>query len=370
LAEKIDKAILIRWIKGFEILIMALTSVGFIQNSAWILLLSVWLMGVHSTFFGPIKYAILPQCLEEKELVAGNAWVESGTFLAILIGQIAAPFLATKAPIWAAVTVMLVALLGFFLCLSVPSALPTNPRLQLSWNVGRETTNLIKWTWKNQEVRIAILGISWFWFVGAILTSQLPLFVRGHIGGDESVLVVVLVLFSIGIGIGSLLCARWSHGRIQWGLVLLGALGLSIFTLGLAALYHKPYVGELQSLSHYVFDLKAYAAAWCLMMLSCSAGLLTVPLYTALQLGATDSFRSQAVATNNIINSLYMVIGAGLSSLFLIFSKNLSYLFACLAAANLLAIFHVLMVNQANFKLALYWLLKIMCFKSKTKNSR
>ena len=368
LAEKVDKAILIRWIKALEIGIMALASVGFVQHSAWILLLALWLMGVHSTFFGPIKYSILPQCLEEKELVAGNAWIESGTFLAILIGQIAAPFLAIQTPVWVIVTVVLVAVFGVFMCLFVPSALPTNPRLQLSWNVGRETTHLVKCAWKNEETRIPILGISWFWFVGAILTSQLPLFVRGHIGGDESVLMLVLALFSIGIGIGSLLCARWSHGRVQWGLVLLGGLGLSVFTLGLAALYHEVYVGELQSLSYYATDTKAYAAACCLMMLSCSAGLLTVPLYTALQLGSTDSFRSQSVAANNVMNSLYMVIGAGLSSVFLMVSKNLSYLFACLAVANLLAVFHVLIINQTNFKSALHWLLTLTFLKSNTKN--
>lgn len=370
LAEKIDKAILIRWIKALEVAIMVLASVGFMQNSAWILLLALWLMGVHSTFFGPIKYSILPQCLEEKELVTGNAWIESGTFLAILIGQIAAPILATLAPVWISVSVIFVALVGFFLCLSVPPALPTNPRLQLSWNVGRDTIQLVKCAWTNQEVRIAILGISWFWFVGAILTSQLPLFVRGHIGGNESVLVVVLALFSIGIGIGSLLCARWSHGQVQWGLVLLGGLGLSVFTLGLAALYRIPYVGELQSLSQYAFDAKAYAAACCLMMLSCSAGLLTVPLYTALQLGSTDSFRSQSVAANNVMNSLYMVIGAGLSSVFLMVSKNLSYLFACLAVANLLAVLHVLLVNQAHLKSALHWLLTAVSIKNRTTNEK
>lgn len=370
LAEKIDKAILIRWIKALEVVIMVLASVGFIQNSAWILLLALWLMGVQSAFFGPIKYSILPQCLDEKELIKGNAWVESGTFLAILIGQIVAPFLAIQTTVWIVIVVVMVAIFGFATSLFVPSALPTNPRLQLSWNVGRETINLVKCAWINKETRIAILGISWFWFVGAILTSQLPLFVRGHIGGDESVLVVVLALFSVGIGVGSLLCARWSHGQVQWGLVLLGGLGLSIFTLGLAALYRVPYIGELQSLSQYAFDVKAYAAACCLLLLSCSAGLLTVPLYTALQLGSTDSFRSQSVAANNVMNSLYMVIGAGLSSVFLMASKNLSYLFAFLAVANLVAVFHVLVINQAHFKSALQWLLTTVSIKNHAINKK
>jgi 1-acyl-sn-glycerol-3-phosphate acyltransferase len=234
LAEKFEKTRIIRFVKLFEIAAMALASFAFYRHSLWLMLSVLFLMGLHSTLFGPIKYAILPQALHEDELVGGNALVETGTSLAILIGMIAGGAAMSEAgPVAASVLVLAIAALGYLVCRSIPPAPATAPDLRFNWNPFTETVRVLGFVTKNRTVFNSVLGISWFWFFGGVFTMQLPNYTKIFLGGTESVSILVLALFSIGVGVGSLLCEKLSGRRVEIGLVPFGSIGLTLFGLDL-----------------------------------------------------------------------------------------------------------------------------------------
>lgn len=342
LSERYDKAVIARGVKLAEIAIMLLAGVGFALHAAGLLMAALFLMGCHSAFFGPLKYAVLPQYLKEHELVGGNGMIEMGTFLAILIGQIIGSLMTQGGP-WLIVTLLLVTAVGGWLSSrSMPPAPPGAPHLKLSFNFIGDSIRLVGEAWRIRDVRSAILGISWFWLMGAVYTTQLPTFTRLHLGGDAQVYTVMLALFSIGIGLGSVICAKLSHGRLQLGLVLLGSGGMTLFggDLALGAMQH--YQGALMSLGEFV----AQAASWRHMLdvalLGFFGGFFTVPLYTWLQVSSPDSFRSQAIAANNIINGFYMVAAALASVVVLKQFGSIAYLLLGTALLNILATLHLL----------------------------
>ncbi|MGH8802676.1 MAG: MFS transporter, partial [Casimicrobiaceae bacterium] len=234
LADKYEKSRLIRLIKLFEIAIMVIGCAGFLLPSIALLFVALALLGVHSTLFGPVKYAILPQHLDNQELVGGNGLVEMGTFVAILLGTIAGGLVVAIRPhgmLWAGLLTIAIAVAGWLASRRIPHTPAVAPDLVVNWNLFTETARNLKLAHGNLVVWRSMLGISWFWFYGAIYLAQLPEFTKRVLGGDEHVFTLLLALFSIGIGVGSLLCERMSGRKVEIGLVPFGSIGLTLFAL-------------------------------------------------------------------------------------------------------------------------------------------
>ncbi len=311
LAEKFEKTRIIRFVKLFEIAAMALASVAFYRHSLWLMLTVLFLMGLHSTLFGPIKYAILPQALHRDELVGGNALVETGTSLAILIGMIAGgSAMASAGPIAASMLVLVIAMAGYLVCRSIPPAPPTAPDLKLNWNPFTETVRVLGFVTKNRTVFNSVLGISWFWFFGGVFTMQLPNYTKIFLGGTESVSILVLALFSIGVGAGSLLCEKLSGRRVEIGLVPFGSIGLTLF--GIDLYFARPGAATLHELSAFAF--LGAPGSWRIVadfvLVGVFAGFYIVPLFALVQSRAPKSELSRVIAGNNIINALFIVAAA------------------------------------------------------------
>ena len=236
LADKYEKSRLIRYIKVLEIAIMVIGTVGFWRHDLVLLFVALALMGVHSTLFGPVKYAILPQHLRPEELIGGNGLVEMGTFVAILIGTIVGGLLVAipaVGPVLAGATAIAVAVAGWLVSRAIPETPAVAPDLTLNWNPFTETWKNIRFAYGNRIVWLSMLGISWFWFYGATFLTQFPNFAKEILGGDEHVVTLLLALFSIGIGAGSLLCERLSGHKVEIGLVPFGSIGLTVFAVDL-----------------------------------------------------------------------------------------------------------------------------------------
>ncbi|MDF0604828.1 MFS transporter [Neisseriaceae bacterium TC5R-5] len=356
LSERYDKAQLARVIKLVEIAIMLLAAAGFYWKSAGLLMAGLFLMGTHSAFFGPLKYSVLPQYLGDKELIGGNGLIEMGTFLAILLGQIGGSLLMQQSSLLIIGLLLLTALLGYASSRAMPAAPASSPTLSLSFNIFRDSLELVRAAWRIHNVRCAILGISWFWLMGAVYTTQLPTFTRLHLGGNAQVYTLMLALFSIGIGVGSVVCAKLSRGQLQLGMVLLGSLGMTLFggDLAWSALTH--YQGALVGLSEFLARASSWRALLDITLLGFFGGFFTVPLYTWLQISSPDNFRSQAIAANNIINGFYMVAAAIGSALVLQLFNNIAILFLATAVLNIAASAHLLYRAPLIWQQRLSWL--------------
>ncbi len=313
LADKYDKASLARLVKLLEILIMGVALLGFIVHSLSILLAALFLLGLQSTFFGPVKYAILPQHLRAGELVGGNALVEAGTFVAILIGTLVGGLLAGAVhhPTWVAIAGLLVAVAGYVCSRGIPAAPAPAPRLVVGLNPFSETWRNIGFARQNRTVFLSILGISWFWLYGALFLAQFPVYARFVLGGDENLVTLLLAVFTVGIGVGSLLCERLSAGQVEIGLVPFGSIGLTIFGIDIA--FASPSLlpaGAPLALS----ALLAVPGTWRVLLdlfaLGLFGGFFIVPLYALIQLRSPVEQRARVIAANNILNALFMVVGS------------------------------------------------------------
>ena len=314
LAEKFEKTRIIRWVKLFEIAAMVIAAVGFYTHHLALLLVVLFMMGMHSTMFGPIKYAILPQALKPAELVGGNGLVEMGTQLAMLIGMIAGSELMRVAglgPMLASATTITVALVGYVVSRSIPLAPATAPELKFNPNPLSETGRVLAITRSDRAVWNAVLGISWFWFFGTVLIAQLPIYARSTLGGDGSVYTLVLTLFSIGSGVGALLCEKMSGKRVEIGLVPLGAFGLTAFGVDLYFARHG--IAPLRGLNWLAF--LHGAGSWRIVLdltaIGVFAGFYVVPLFAFVQSRAPREKLSRIIAGNNIMNAVLIVAAAG-----------------------------------------------------------
>ncbi|HWU77750.1 MAG TPA: MFS transporter [Rhodanobacter sp.] len=314
LAEKFEKTRIIRWVKLFEIAAMVVAAAGFYTHQLGLLLLVLFMMGMHSTMFGPIKYAILPQALKPAELVGGNGLVEMGTQLAMLIGMIAGSELMRVAgvgPLLASAATITVAVVGYLACRKVPLAPATAPELKFNANPFSETARVIGITHADRAVWNAVLGISWFWFFGTVLIAQLPIYARSTLGGDGSVYTLVLTLFSIGSGVGALLCEKMSGKRVEIGLVPLGAFGLTAFGVDLYLARHG--IATVRGLDWLAF--LHGAGSWRIVLdltaIGVFAGFYVVPLFAFVQSRAPRDKLSRIIAGNNIMNAVLIVLAAG-----------------------------------------------------------
>ncbi|MDO4694216.1 MAG: MFS transporter [Eikenella sp.] len=344
LCNKFDRGRMAAVIKLMEVAVMMLATVGFLAQSVWLLMGCLFLMGLQSTLFGPLKYAVLPDYLNEKELLSGNSLIEGGTFLAILFGQIIGTLLAGTGGTMVSAVVLTLAALGLCTSLFMPRVAAKTPQAAVSLHIVRNSKDILRQAFADRALYAAIIGISWFWFVGAVYTTQLPTFTRLHLGGNEAVFNLMLALFSIGIGSGSVLCAKLSHSRLNLGWVALGTVGMSIFGLLLVSLTRGQHYRELAGLAAFLARGNAYPVMLCIGMLGFFGGFFSVPLYTWLQTASSDTFRAHAVAANNIVNGLFMVAAALLSALLLWLFDSITLLYLVVAVGNVLMLGYLLWI--------------------------
>ncbi len=311
-ADKYEKSMQVRRVKLLEVVIMLTATLGFWLNNLSLLLGVLFMLGFQSTIFGPIKYGILPQMLDKRELVGGNALVEMGTFVAILAGTIIGPQLAgieASWPFWVSLAALAVAVAGYGFSRGIPEAPAVAPELNINWNIFTETFRNIRFINENQTVLNSVLGISWFWFFGATVLVQIPSYSQNVIGGDEDLMSGLLAMFIIGISTGSLLCERLSGRQVEIGLVPFGAIGLTLFG---ADLYFASPSAAVQgiTLSAFLADSGNWRIVADLLLIGVFGGFYIVPLYALVQQRSEASHRSRVIAGNNILNALFMVIAA------------------------------------------------------------
>jgi MFS family permease len=359
IADKFEKSQLVRMVKILEISIMLIAAIGWMTHSLWILIFSIVAMGLHSTLFGPIKHAYLPQHLAQHELVGGNGMVQMGTFVGILTGQLSGAVLVTLQPNGIQLimlSTLLVAVLGWL----VSRAIPVTPAADTSVIIGRnpfvEMGRNLRFAAKNREVFTAMLANSWFWFFGAMLLAQFPVFARDILHGEPSVFVVLLSAFSLGIGAGSLLCEKLSGRTLQLGLVSAGAIGLTLFglDLDLAASTYKSTV----TVDAWQFLLQD--AGWRVTLdcalLGASGGIYVVPLFALIQTKADRPYLSRIIGGMNILNALFMVVAALLAMLLLQAGLSVPELFLVTALMNAALLVLLFIKQPIYFSALLNWL--------------
>jgi CAAX prenyl protease-like protein len=340
LADKFEKTTLIRLVKNLEIGIMALAAWGFMAGHVPLLLGCIFLLGLHSTLFGPVKFAYLPQHLSERELTGGNGMVEMGTFVAILLGNVVGGLLIALPGVGArqvAIACFALALTGRAAAQFVPRSPATDPGLTISWNPASETWRNLKLAHGNLVVFRTLLGISWLWFFGSVFLSNFPAFARDVLHGDEQVASLLLVVFSLGIGIGSLLCETLSRRHVEIGLVPLGAIGMTVFAIDL---YLASRALPAPAAPYTVAQFVAVPAHWRLMtdlaLMCLSAGLFSVPMYALMQLRTPATHRARIIAANNILNALFMIGAALIAGALLGAGLTVPQLFLAVGLANAL----------------------------------
>jgi len=357
LADKYEKSMLIRRIKLLEIAIMLLGACAFLLQSPVLLVAILFLMGTQSTLFGPVKYSLLPQALRPGELVGGNAMVEFGTFVAILAGLIAGSFFISLGVAAMALAVVITACFGYWASRAIPPMAPAAPDLKISFSILRQGLSIIHDARANQSVFYSVMGISWFWFIGITYVTQLPNFVRYELGANENVYVLLLAMFSLGIGAGSFLCERLSGRMVEIGLVPIGALGLTLFGIDLyfnqSLSVHPQLIGPIE----FMEQSSSLRVCFDIVMLGACGGLYTVPLYALVQQRSEASKRSRIIAANNIFNALFMV-AASLYGLFaLAIGVSIPMLFLIMALMNAaVALFIFSLVPEFIMRL-LVWML-------------
>ncbi len=317
LADRLEKTRLIRFVKNLEIAIMAAAALGFVTHNAGILLGCVALMGLHSTLFGPVKFAYLPQHLSERELTGGNGMVEMGTFVAILLGSLAGGLLIAVPEVGATyvgIACFAVALAGRWAAQQVPHSPATDPNLVINWNPLTETWRNLVLARRDIVVFRSLLGISWMWFFGAVFLANFPAFAKGVLHGDEHVASLLLVVFSVGIGAGSLLCEVFSRRHVEIGLVPAGAIGMSVFAIDLYFASRGLPAAPTMGVGAFLAQSAHWRVIADLALLAACAGLYSVPMYALIQLRSQPTHRARIIAANNILNALFMIVsslGAG-----------------------------------------------------------
>jgi len=359
IADKFEKSAIIRIIKASEIGIMVIAAAGLLLKNLPLLLAALFLLGLHSTFFGPVKYAILPQVLSPAELVGGNGLVEMGTFVAILAGTLVAGVLIAldRGIVWVAALILVTGVLGFLASLAIPKVGRAAESLSFEWNPFRETWSNLQFARRNRTVFLSLLGISWFWFYGAMFLSQFPTYSKAVLGGNEHVVTLLLALFSIGVAAGSLLCERLSGHKVEIGLVPFGSIGLSVFALDL----FLATPGSVEHANFGAWQFLTQPGSWRialdLFLIGMFGGFYIVPLYALIQTRSEPSHRSRIIAANNILNALFMVAAAGLAVVALSAGLSIAQLLLLTGALNaVVAIYIYLLVPEFLLRF-LDWLL-------------
>lgn len=369
LADKYQKSDLIRAVKIFEIAVMLLATAGFHFQQLWMLLAALFLMGLHSTVFGPIKYAILPQTLHKDELVGGNALVETGTSLAILTGSMLGGYLIAIKPegrelvSW---TVLGIAVLGFIASRFVEKVPVVDDKLVINWNPVTETWKNFLFTRQNRTVFLSILGISWFWFYGATFLTQIPTYTKNVLGGDEHVVTFLLTIFSVGIGIGSLLCERLSDKKVELGLVPFGSIGLTCFAVDLFFATNHLSPETTAGLAEFINRPLNHRVIFDLLGIGIFGGFYIVPLYALIQSRAEPTHRARIIAGNNILNAFFMVGSAIMAVVLLkILNFTISELFLTTAILSALISIYIYTLVPEFLMRFLVWIFMSLFYRMK-----
>jgi 1-acyl-sn-glycerol-3-phosphate acyltransferase len=383
LTDKLDKTRIIRFVKNLEIVIMLIAAWGFMRADAVVLLTCVFLMGLHSTLFGPVKFALLPQVLDARELTGGNGMVEMGTFVAILLGQVAGGLLVAIPGIGhttVAVACVVVALVGRAIAQAIPRAPATDPRLVINWNPVSETWRNLELAHRNIVVFRSLLGISWMWFFGAVFLSQFPSFAKDVLHGDEQVASLLLVVFSVGIGAGSLLCETLSRRQVEIGLVPLGAIGMSVFAIDLyfasRGLPPVPVAAGVLAASAEM-GLGAFVhtpAHWRVLadlgLLSLFAGLYSVPMYALVQLRSQATHRARIIAANNIMNALFMIASSIIAGAMLKAGATIPQIFLFTGIANALVAAYIFLLVPEYLLRFVSWVLSHFIYRFRVRGEQ
>ncbi|WP_104511283.1 MFS transporter [Acinetobacter indicus] len=346
IADKYERSQLVRYLKLLEIAVMLLATVGFLIGNLWLLMFALFLMGTQSTFFGPIKYAILPEILKPNELMSGNALFQSGTSIAILVGMIlggAVISLSAGNLLWISLTVLAIAVVGYLASRFILKQPIAAPQLEVDWNFFHTSIQTLKYAKNLPLIFLILLGNSWYWFYGATYLTQIPQLTQQNLHASENVVSLLLTFFSVGIGVGSLLCRKIGGTEVNIKMVPIGAVGLTVFAFYLAAAlaFVPPQTGELLGLSE-VFQQgwSYYHVMLAVTLLGISGGFYIVPLYAMMQAYSPRSHRARVVAANNILNAIFMVSSAIFSIIILsVLQIDLKILF-CITAV-LSAIFTI-----------------------------
>ena len=359
LADKYEKSAIIRYVKLFEIAIMVIGAVGFVHKDLTLLIGALFLMGLHSTLFGPVKYSILPQQLQPDEIVGGNGMIEMGTFLAILAGTILGGLLVAQEQfaVLVSAAVIGIACLGYLASRAIPSAPPAAPDLKINWNPLTETWANFKFTKQNRTVFLSVLGISWFWFYGATLLAQFPNYCKDVLGGNEHVATLMLTMFSVGVGTGSLLCEWLSGHKVEIGLVPFGSIGLTVFALDLYFASPTAASGALVGAGEFLARAGSWRILCDLVLIGVFGGFYIVPLYALIQTRSERSHQSRIIAGNNILNALFMVASAAMAVLLLHAGFSIAQIFLVVAILNAVVAIYIYTLVPEFLMRFLIWLL-------------
>ncbi len=360
LADKYEKSMLMRRIKLLEIVLMTIAAAALLAKSYLLLLVLLFLMGCQSTLFGPVKYAYLPQQLATDELIGGNALVEAGTNVAILLGLIIGGLMIATSPqdqTLLAASLIGFAVFGYLASRRIPTTVAVDPDLTISWNAWRETRRIVGFAREDRTVFLSILGISWFWFFGTVMTVQLPAYTLGILNGNAAISTALLAAFIVGIGSGSLLCERMSGRRIELGLVPFGSIGLSLFAVDLYFAQTMPIIAAVSSIGDFLGRPGSLRVLFDLAMLGVFAGFYSVPLYALIQKRARRQHLSRIIAANNIINSIFMVLASLLALFVLNIGFSIPELFLVLAALNVVVAIYIYSLLPEFLMRFLVWIL-------------
>ena len=344
LADKFEKSTLIRFVKNLEIAIMLAIAVGFVGQIVALLYAGVFLMGLHSTLFGPVKYAYLPQHLAETELTGGNGMVEMGTFVAILLGTMAGGALVALpelGPNWVAAVSVALAVIGRVAAGFVPHSPASDASLRINWNPVSETWRNIQHARGNRTVFLSMLGISWLWFFGSIFLTTFTGFAKETLGGDQNVVTLLLAVFSIGIGVGSLLCERLSGHKVEIGLVPFGSIGMTLFAVDLWLASGDMTPSGLAGVGAFLSEHRNWRVIADLFLLAMFAGFYSVPLYALIQMRCEPSHRARVIAANNILNALFMVVASLMAAALLHAGLSLPQLYLVVGLLNALVAVYI-----------------------------
>ena len=366
LADKYEKSMLMRRIKLFEIALMIVATIAFLTGQFALLLFVLFLMGLQSTLFGPVKYAYLPQHLENHELVGGNGLVEAGTYIAIILGLLIGGLSVAIDPdrlILLVSCLLAFSVLGYIASRHIPRTTPADPTLGIKLNIWRETWRIVDFVREDKSVFLSVLGISWFWFFGSAMTLQVPAYTLDILNGNEGITTSLLVAFAVGVGFGSLLCEGLSGHRIELGLVPFGAIGLTAFAVDLYFAQPIMAVEPVQTFDAFIDRPGSWRVLFDLAMLGAFGGFFSVPLYALIQQRAERSHLSRIIAANNIINALFMVAASVFALGLLKLGLSIPELFLALAALNAAVAVYLFSVLPVFLLRFLAWLLTSILYR-------
>ena len=357
-ADKFDKGNVMRFVKSLEIVIMAIAAYGFATHHAAALYACVFLMGCHSTLFGPVKYAYLPQHLSTAELTGGNGLVEMGTFVAILLGTMAGGILVSEmGPAAVAWSCLSIAAVGRLASQFVPPSPSSEPDLRINWNPISETWANLRLAAKRQAVFNSLIGISWLWFFGSIFLTSFTPFARDVLHGDENVVTLLLAVFSFGIGGGSLLCERLSGKKIEIGLVPFGSIGMTLFAIDIWYSSSTLTATGMRGVGPFLADPQSWHVMADLFLVALFGGFFSVPLYALIQALAEPSHRARIIAANNIMNALFMCVASLMASALLSEGLTLPELFLVVGLMNAAVACYIYMLVPEFLMRFICWLL-------------